>query len=292
MTVLETRVHQTSARNARLAFILTAAVTGVIALAVASEYMHALLAAFVAAAVGAVTGGVVWCVVRAWKLLRVIWWWLPEIVFAVVAGLSWQALADATNLVVRLLVLTVVVGVPAGWPPLRRKVVAWVWCLIIRHRLRMCFTQFITTNRSGSLPLIMWARPTPVGERVRVLLRPGLSLTTLQAQAERLAVACYATSVLIERVGGNAAYLRLDIKRREVLDRTIVSPLADMVDPDVPVAARKPGILPTALNLADVPDDELIPVAVYRPSSKDKAAQVNGTKTTTQAVVDDTDEWI
>ena len=29
-----------------------------------------------------------------------------------------------------------------------------------------CFAQFIISNQSGSRPLILWARPTPVGERV------------------------------------------------------------------------------------------------------------------------------
>jgi hypothetical protein len=49
---------------------------------------------------------------------------------------------------------------------LARPVRAWIyqviWCLITRHRLRTCFSEFIITNRTGSLPLILWARPTPV----------------------------------------------------------------------------------------------------------------------------------
>ena len=56
-----------------------------------------------------------------------------------------------------------------------RHIIAVAWCLIVRHRIRTCFAQFIISNQSGSLPLILWARPTPVGERVWVWLRTGLS---------------------------------------------------------------------------------------------------------------------
>jgi hypothetical protein len=157
------------------------------------------------------------------------------------------------------------VGVPAAVPPIRRRIVALAWCVIVRHRVRTCFAQFIIANQSGSLPLILWATPTPVGERVWVWLRTGLSLADLQSRLEKIAVACWASSVQAERASdGNAAYVRLDIKRREVLTAAVGSPLVDLVDPDTPTAEPKPVTVPTALDLPDVPRTE-IPMARVTP---------------------------
>ena len=87
-------------------------------------------------------------------------------------------------------------------------------------------SEFIITNRTGSLPLILWARPTPVGERVWIWLRPGLSLDDLQNRLDKIAVACWASTALAETASrSNAAFIRLDIKRRDVLTGTITSPL-------------------------------------------------------------------
>src|SRR3712207_186907 len=129
---------------------------------------------------------------------------------------------------VRFVVVGLFVGLPALSPPIRRRVIALGWCVIVRHRLRVCFAQFIIGNQSGSLPFILWARPTPVGERVWVYLRPGLSLADLQGRLEKIAVACHAKTCVVEHASdGNAAYLRFDIKRREVLHAAVDSPLVD-----------------------------------------------------------------
>jgi hypothetical protein len=91
---------------------------------------------------------------------------------------------------------------------------------------------------------------------VHVYLRPGLSITDLEHRLEKIAVACHATAVTVDRASDRtAAHLRLDIKRREVLGATVSSPLVDLVDPTTPLPARTPGVLPTALDLPDVPND-------------------------------------
>jgi hypothetical protein len=54
----------------------------------------------------------------------------------------------------------------------RRFVYAWSWCLVVRHRLRLCFATLVrsqvrvTGGRPAALPLLLWARPTLAGERV------------------------------------------------------------------------------------------------------------------------------
>jgi hypothetical protein len=297
VTVIEARVHRSSARNARLAFVLAAVVVGLLAMTVAADYIHPILAGLLGFAIGTAVGAVVWVLVRIWPVVRFIWWWLPEISLAVGLTYGWVQLARHTDLIVRLLVVVLVVGVPTAVRPVRRRLVALAWCVIVRHRLRVCFAQFIISNQSGSLPLILWARPTPVGERVWIYLRPGLSHGELNSRLDKIAVACHASSVVIERASErNAAHLRVDIKRREVLTASVGSPLVDLVDPDTPAAEREPVDVPTALDLPDVTDQPTtVPV---RPSPRPNAARTPAassaasasTNGTTEA--DDVTDWI
>jgi hypothetical protein len=254
-TVIEARVHQNYARNARVAFYLTGCIVGLLAATIAADYTHPILAALIGAGCGIATGVFAYAAVRSWPIARWLWWWTPEIIVGLAAVYGFTTLAHHTTLPMRLAFVAVIVGVPAAVPVVRRRLVAAAWCLIVRHRLRVCFNQFIIANRSGSLPLILWATPTPVGERVHVYLRPGLSITDLEHRLEKIAVACHATAVTVDRASDRtAAHLRLDIKRREALAATVGSPLVDLVHPTTPLPARAPGELPTALDLPDVPN--------------------------------------
>ncbi|MEV7262361.1 hypothetical protein AB0N38_02265 [Micromonospora aurantiaca] len=296
MTVIEARVHRSSARNARLAFILTAVIVGLLSAVVAASYIHPILAVFVGALIGIPLGGLAWLLVRIWPVLRLLWWWTPEIGITTVLGAAWVQLVNHTSTLVTLVVVALVVGVPAGLPVSRRFLVAWTWCLIVRHRLRVCFAQFIIANQSGSLPLILWAKPTPVGERVWVYLRPGLSLADLEGRLDRIAVACHASTALIERASDrNAAYLRFDIKRREVLTAQVGSPLVDVIDPDTPATERIPATVPTALDLPDIDAPAVtLPTQGKPATKKPSATTANGSKpaATSSAVEDDVSDWI
>ncbi|SCL16745.1 hypothetical protein GA0070616_1104 [Micromonospora nigra] len=295
ITVIEAKVHRSSARNARLAFILTAVIVGLLAAVVAVSYMHPILALFVGVLVGVPLGGLVWVLVRIWPVLRLLWWWTPEIGITTLLGAGWVQLANHTPALVTLAVVALVVGVPAAVPVSRHQVVAWTWCLIVRHRLRVCFAQFIIANQSGSLPLILWAKPTPVGERVWVYLRPGLSLADLEGRLDRIAVACHASTVLVERASdGNAAYLRFDIKRREVLTATVGSPLVDVITGDAPATDRPQPVVPTALDLPDVDAPTITLPSQGKPAAKTPATTANGSKpaATSSAVEDDVSDWI
>ena len=295
ITVIEAKVHRSSARNARLAFILTAVIVGLLSAVVAASYIHPILAVFVGALIGVPLGGLAWLLVRIWPVLRLLWWWTPEIGITTVLGAAWVQLVNHTSTLVTLIVVALVVGVPAGLPVSRRFLVAWTWCLVVRHRLRVCFAQFIIANQSGSLPLILWAKPTPVGERVWVYLRPGLSLADLEGRLDRIAVACHASTALIERASDrNAAYLRFDIKRREVLTAQVGSPLVDVIDPDTPATERIPATVPTALDLPDIDAPTVTLPTQGRPAVKKPATTANGSKPAAPAAsdVDDVSDWI
>jgi hypothetical protein len=253
VTVLEARVHRSSERNAKLAFWLTLFVVGLLSATILADKIHPILALFVGAALGAISAAFVYLLVRIWPVIRLLWWWTPEIGLSLAVVYGFTALAHHTNVYTRLLVVVGVVGVPAAVPWTRKRIVALTWCLIVRHRIRTCFRQFIISNQSGSLPLILWARPTPVGERVWVWLRPGLSLSDLETRLDKIAVACWASTVIVDRASdGNAAYVRLDVKRRDALTATVSSPLVGLVDPDTPATERKTATVPTALDLPDV----------------------------------------
>ncbi|SBT69194.1 hypothetical protein GA0070622_6313 [Micromonospora sediminicola] len=296
ITVIEAKVHRSSARNARLAFILTAVIVGLLSAVVAASYIHPILAVIVGALIGVPLGGLAWVLVRIWPVLRLLWWWTPEIGITTFLGICWVQLANHTPMPITLTVVALVVGVPAALPASRRTVVAWTWCLIVRHRLRVCFAQFIIANQSGSLPLILWAKPTPVGERVWVYLRPGLSLADLEGRLDRIAVACHASTALIERASdGNAAYLRFDIKRRDVLTAQVSSPLVDVIDPDTPATERIPATVPTALDLPDIDAPTVtLPTQQGKPAVKKPATTANGSKPAASPAsdVDDVSDWI
>ena len=293
VTVLETKVHRSSARHARLAFILTAVIVGLLAAVVAASYWHPILALFAGAAIGLVCGAIVWVAVRVWPVVRLLWWWTPEVGITTVVLTGWVQLASHTPTLVTLPVVALVVGVPAAVPAVRRRFTAWAWCLIVRHRLRVCFSQFIVANQSGSLPLILWAKPTPVGERVWVYLRPGLSLSDLEGRLDKIAVTCHASSALIERASERtAAYLRFDIKRREVLTAMVGSPLVDVIDPAIPTSQQVPATVPTALDLPDVAEQPHM-VPEQKPA---KPAVLNGKKPAAAAASspagEDISDWI
>jgi hypothetical protein len=125
----------------------------------------------------------------------------------------------------------------------------------------LCFTQFIIANRTGSVPLILHARPTPAGERIWVWLRPGLALSDLEGRVEKLAVACWANEVRLVRASAKyAALLRVDIARRNPLIQAVDSPLPGLI-PDTVFdfhgsgnAPKSPGMAPVSLDLPDVPE--------------------------------------
>jgi MFS family permease len=258
ITVIEAPVSARYRRRAVIAFLVVAGTVGLLAATVASHYTHPILGLLVGALIGAVCGLLVAAFIAAWPVLRVFWHWAPEITLSAGLVYGWQALMQTTALAASLVVVVLVVGVPAAVGPIRRRIVAWAWCLIVRHRLRMSFASFTGATRYGPLPLILPARPTPAGERVWVWLRPGLSLHDLEAegQTQRLAVACWANEVRVVRASRRyAALIRVDITRRDPLTDTVTSPLPDYLPADLPDNAPiSPAVAPAGLDLPDVPD--------------------------------------
>jgi hypothetical protein len=261
IAVVDPPVSASYARKARVAFLAVSAVVGVSAAAVSAVFWHPLAAVLLSVVAGLACGFPAALLVLAWPVLRVLWWWSIEATVLAFVVLVPALLADATRPVVALALVLLAVGACVLVRPVRRVLVAGSWCLVVRHRLRVCFAEFVraaTRNRSGSLPLILLARPTPAGERVWVWLRPGLDLTDLEGKTGKVAVACWAGEARMVRASARfAALVRVDLTRRDPFADTIASPLATLIahmrNADAPVSPAMP---PIGLDLADVPEPD------------------------------------
>ena len=103
---------------------------------------------------------------------------------------------------------------------------------------------------------MLWAQPTPAGERVWVWLRTGLDLSDLDGKTGKIAVTCWASEVRVARASDRfAALIRVDVSRRDPLGGVVASPFAALFGnqpaAEIPVS---PGMPPLALDLPDVPD--------------------------------------
>lgn len=252
VTVIEERVRRNSVRTAKIAACVTFIIVALLTATVAASWWHPIIALLAGVGIGLAAAFVVAVVIIAWPVIRALWWWAAEII--IVSGLTtgWVELAGHTTLLYRLGAVALIVGVPAAIPPVRRVIISLAWCVIIRHRLRTCFNEFIITNRTGSLPLILLARPTPAGVRAWIFLRPGLALTDIQERLDQIAVACWSASATAEAASEtNSAFIRLDVKLRDALTATVKSPLLRLVT-HAPATERDNQPVPTALDLPDV----------------------------------------
>ena len=153
----------------------------------------------------------------------VAWRWRTElaIVLATAAGL-WK-LAHLITLTWAALTIGLTVTGLACLPWTRRR----FWCLLARHRIqRLCYEARLHT-RSGRLPLVLWVRPTKVGERLFVLCRAGICAEDFQAHIGELRAACYAREARVTRNTRWSHLVTIDIIRRDTLaaTHTVTSPL-------------------------------------------------------------------
>jgi hypothetical protein len=260
ITIVETPVSQWYVRRARIAFLTVSIVSAVVATVVLSALVPVVLAVVAGVVVGAVCGLLVGAVVRVWPVLRVLWWWSVEIVAVAAAVLGPRMVAQATSPWLALAAVLTLAGLCVLVHPVRRFLVAWVWCLVVRHRLRLCFAGIVRGSgglRPGSLPLVLWAKPTPAGERVWLWLRPGLDLADLDGKTGRIAVACWAKDVRVVAASLRyAALIRVDVTRRDPFAEKVPSPLALLIPRPRTEKTAEPPVSPAVprigLELADI----------------------------------------
>jgi hypothetical protein len=117
-------------------------------------------------------------------------------------------------------------------PHSRRFITRRFWCVLARHRLqRLCYEAKLHT-RSGRLPLILWTRPTKVGERSWVLCRAGICAEDFEAHTGELRAACYARDARVTRNRRWSHLITIDIIRHDTLAarELIKSPLERLTE--------------------------------------------------------------
>jgi hypothetical protein len=150
----------------------------------------------------------------------VLWRWRTEtaILGALTAGL-WQA-DHAHLLIITALGLAGTVAALAALPWTRRFLGRRAWCVLARHRIQKVCWETRLHTRSGRLPLILWTRPTQVGERLWVLCRAGVCATDFEDKQAELAAACFAREARVTRNPRWSHLITLDIIRRDTLAAT------------------------------------------------------------------------
>ena len=148
---------------------------------------------------------------------------------------AWQPLQRQIGYWPSIVCLTILLGVVLGIPASRRYLFRRWWSITTRHRMRACYVQTRTMTHNGRLPLLVWSRPSPVGERVRVWLPAGLCVNDLTQVTAETAAACWASDVRVTPNRRQAALVTVDVIRRDPLTGTALRPgVVDDLDPTGP----------------------------------------------------------
>jgi hypothetical protein len=233
ITVVDPPVSQWYVRRARVTFLALSVGLAVTFTSALSMYLALPLAIVAGTAAGVAGGAVAGAAVLLWPVARVLWWWSLEMTVFGLVVIAPMWLTSSTFRLLPLLVDLVLFGVCTLVGPVRRRLAIWLWVVADRHLLRSCFARLVRGSggvRPGSLPLVLWAKPTPAGERVWLWLRPGLELADLDGKTGRMAVACGAKQIRVVAASERyAALIRVDVARRDPLSGRIDSPLALLI---------------------------------------------------------------
>lgn len=123
------------------------------------------------------------------------------------------------------LILTAVMAAALAVPASRRFVVRRAWCVLARHRIQKVFFETRMHTRSGRLSLVLWIRPTDVGERAWIWCRAGICFEDFEAHTGEIAAACLAREARVERSRRWAQLVWVDVVRRDTLAaHTLIRP--------------------------------------------------------------------
>jgi len=138
-----------------------------------------------------------------------------EIPAAVLALIAWNWLTNRMPSWVAGVLIALLVGAVALVPASRRFVSRRGLAVLIRHRLRAVFIERRVMNWSGSLPIQLWSRPTPVGERVWLVLRAGIDAGDIERILTYVASGCFARDARVTAARSMTALVVVDVIRRD-----------------------------------------------------------------------------
>ena len=136
---------------------------------------------------------------------------------------AFAALAFTASWMWALVIVAGLVLAVFALPWTRRFVICRAWCVFSRHRLQRVFFETRMHTRSGRVSLILWIRPTQVGERAWVWCRAGICAEDLEAHTGEIAAACIAREARVAKSARWAQLVTVDVVRRDTLaPRTVV----------------------------------------------------------------------
>ena len=93
-------------------------------------------------------------------------------------------------------------------------------------------------NHRGYVPWLLWVRPTNVGERVWLLMRPGICVDDLDTRTSQIAAACWARDARVPAWRRLVAVVLVDVVRRDPLTsgKLVGSPLTGLAGGNAPIA--------------------------------------------------------
>ena len=163
--------------------------------------------------------------------LGIAWRWRTELALLAVTVAGYVRLAAAITALWAGIALAVFITAALLVPHSRRFLKRRAWCLITRHRLqRVCYETRMHT-RAGRLPLIMWIRPTKVGERAFVACRAGVCIEDFEAYTAEIASACYAREARVIRNRKWSQLVTVDVVRHDPLTPEVIVP-SQVIPPD------------------------------------------------------------
>ena len=158
----------------------------------------------------------------------IIWRWRTEIAALITLTAALAALTRLIPLPWAAASLGGLLIVVLAVPHSRRFAWRRVLCVLARHRLhRLFFNEPRLHTRSGRVPLVLWIRPTKVGERAHVLCRAGTCGQDFEDNAAEIAAACYARDARATANRRWSHLVTIDIIRRDTLaaGNSVASPL-------------------------------------------------------------------
>jgi hypothetical protein len=188
------------------------------------------------------------------------WRWRIELaIFTTALGVFWRLTLLITALWAGI-VLAAVITTALTVPHSRRFITRRTWCVISRHRLQRVFYETRMHTRAGRLPLILWIRPTRVGERAWILCRAGVCADDFDAYKAEIGSACYAREARVIRHPKHSNLVTLDIVRHDPLTASVV----------IPSRIPRPAPAPSPGPATD--PDVIDPTAVIPPKVTEPAA--------------------
>ena len=157
-------------------------------------------------------------------VITVLWRWRTELALIAAALLAWRLVASLAGPIVTIVLGVIVAGLLAGIPATRNAIKTHGRATLTRHQLYAAFREIRATTRAGRLPLVVWIRPTPAGERAVIWCRAGVCAEDLHSQVDRIRTACWAKDVRVTASVRSPQLVRLEFLRREPPPAVIIRP--------------------------------------------------------------------